>query len=88
MFSHTNGINYNSVGLIQKSSKENGWQKNFSGKFHRHERLTRLLSTFRTTLLRTGSLVRDASNTREVQVGGGCCPKNPGLFMVQTLDRP
>ena len=26
---------------------------------------------------------RDASNTREVQVGGGCCPKNPGLFMVK-----
>ena len=31
---------------------------------------------------------RDASNTREVQVGGGCCPKNPGLFMMQTLDQP
>ena len=29
MFSHTNGINYNSVGLIPKSSKENGWQKKF-----------------------------------------------------------
>ena len=72
----------------QNLQKKMAGKKNFSGKFHRHERLTRLLSTFRTTLLRTGSQVRDASNTREVQVGGGCCPKNPGLFMVQTLDRP
>ena len=33
MFSHTNAINYNSVGLIPKSSKENGWQKNFLANF-------------------------------------------------------
>ena len=39
----------------------------------------RLLSTFRTTLLRIGPQVRNASNIREVQAGGGCYPKNPRL---------
>ena len=56
-----------------------------SGKFHNHDKPLDLLSTFRTALLRTGPLVRNAENSREVQAEGEY--RSNDIFLPSTFQK-